>query len=43
MKKQAKMDENKAWISYFLIGLDELVSEYNVIFPNYNEFLKLTE
>ena len=43
IQKQAKLDENKAWLSYFFIGLDELVSEYNVIFPNYNEFLRLAE
>ena len=43
IKKQAKLDENKAWLSYFFIGLDELVSEYNVIFPDYDEFLRLAE
>ncbi|OYT28151.1 hypothetical protein B6U98_05480 [Thermoplasmatales archaeon ex4572_165] len=43
IQKQAKLDENKAWLSYFFIGLDELVSEYNVIFPNYDEFLRLAE
>jgi len=43
IQKQAKLDEDKAWISYFFVGLDELVNEYNVIFPGYNEFLKLAE
>jgi len=43
IQKQAKIDENKAWLSYFFVGLDELVSEYDVIFPNYDEFLKLAE
>jgi len=43
IQKQTKLDENKAWLSYFFVGLDELVSEYNVIFPDYNEFLKLAE
>jgi hypothetical protein len=43
IRKQAKLDENKAWLSYFFVGLDELVSEYNIIFPDYNEFLKLAE
>ena len=26
IQKQAKLDENKAWLSYFFIGLDELVN-----------------
>ena len=43
IQKQAKLDGNKAWLSYFFIGLDELVDEYNVIFPDYNEFLRLAE
>ncbi len=43
IQKQAKLDENKAWLSYFFVGLDELVNEYDVIFPNYDEFLKLAE
>jgi len=43
IQKQAKRDEDKAWLSYFFIGLDELVSEYNIIFPNYKEFLRLAE
>jgi len=43
IQKQAKLDENKAWLSYFFVGLDELVSEYNVIFPDYGEFLRLAE
>jgi uncharacterized nucleotidyltransferase DUF6036 len=43
IQKQAKIDENKAWLSYFFVGLDELVNEYDVIFPNYDEFLKLAE
>lgn len=43
IQKQAKLDENKAWLSYFFIGLDELVNEYDVIFPSYDEFLRLAE
>ena len=43
IQKQAKLDEDKAWLSYFFVGLDELVSEYNIIFPDYNEFLELAE
>lgn len=43
IQKQAKQDEDKAWLSYFFVGLDELVSEYNIIFPNYDEFLRLAE
>ena len=43
IQKQAKQDADKAWLSYFFIGLDELVSEYNVIFPDYDEFLRLAE
>lgn len=43
IQKQTKLDENKAWLAYFFVGLDELVSEYNVIFPDYNEFLRLAE
>jgi len=43
IQKQAKLDENKAWLSYFFVGLDELVGEYNVIFPDYDEFLRLAE
>ena len=40
---QAQLDEDKAWLSYFFVGLDELVNEYNIIFPDYDEFLKLAE
>jgi len=40
---QAQLDEDKAWLSFFFVGLDELVSEYNIIFPEYNEFLKIAE
>ena len=43
IQKQAKLDEDNAWLSYFFVGLDELVSEYKVIFPDYNEFLRLAE
>lgn len=43
IQKQAKLDEDKAWLSYFFVGLDELVSEYNIIFPDYDEFLRLAE
>ncbi len=43
IKQQAMLDENKAWISYFFIGLDELVSDYDIVFPGYKEFLKLAE
>lgn len=43
IQKQAKLDEDKAWLSYFFVGLDELISEYNIIFPNYYEFLRLAE
>jgi len=43
IQKQAQLDEDKAWLSYFFVGLDELVNEYNIIFPDYDEFLKLAE
>jgi len=43
IQKQAKLDEDKAWLSYFFVGLDELVSEYKIIFPEYKEFLRLAE
>lgn len=43
IQKQAQLDEDKAWLSYFFVGLDELVSEYNIIFPDYDGFLKLAE
>ena len=43
IQKQAKLDDNRAWISYFFIGLDELVNDYNIIFPDYKNFLRLAE
>lgn len=43
IQKQAKLDEDKAWLSYFFVGLDELVRRYNIIFPDYDEFLRLAE
>ena len=43
IQKQTQQDEDIAWLSYFFIGLDELVREYNVVFPDYDEFLKLAE
>ncbi len=43
IQKQAQLDEDKAWLSYFFVGLDELIREYNIIFPDYDEFLKLAE
>ena len=41
--QQAKIDENKAWLSFFFVGLDELVGEYNVVFPQYDEFREMAE
>lgn len=41
--QQTKIDEDKAWLSFFFVGLDELVVEYNVVFPKYDEFRKLAE
>ncbi len=41
--KQAKIDENKAWISFFFVGLDELVAEYKVVFPQYDKFREMAE
>jgi hypothetical protein len=43
IQRQSQMDESRAWLSYFFVGLDELVEEYKVIFPDYDEFLKLAE
>ncbi|MEF8848956.1 MAG: DUF6036 family nucleotidyltransferase [Candidatus Thermoplasmatota archaeon] len=43
IKKQTKIDDNKGWLSYFFVGLDEMVKEYNIIFPSYDEFLSLAE
>ena len=31
--QQAKIDENKARLSFFFVGLHELVGEYNIVFP----------
>jgi hypothetical protein len=39
IKQQAKLDEITAWLSFFFVGLDELVEEYHVIIPRYDEFL----
>jgi len=41
--QQAKIDENKAWLSFFFVGLDELVAEYDVVFPQYDKFQELAE
>lgn len=41
--KQSQIDRDNAWLSYFFVGLDELVEEYKVIFPEYDEFLELAE
>jgi len=41
--KQTQYDKERAWLSYFFIGLDELVQEYHVKFPEYKEFLRLAE
>jgi predicted Rossmann fold nucleotide-binding protein DprA/Smf involved in DNA uptake len=43
IKRQAKLDENTAWLSFFFVGLDELVEEYHVIIPRYDEFLQMAE
>ena len=43
IKQQAKLDESTAWLSFFFVGLDELVEEYHVIIPRYNEFLQMAE
>jgi len=41
--RQAQLDSSKAWLSYFFVGLDELVEEYKVIFPEYDWFLRTAE
>jgi len=43
IRRQAQLDTNKAWLSYFFVGLDELVEEYKIIFPEYDWFLKTAE
>ena len=43
IQRQAQLDTNKAWLSYFFVGLDELTEEYKVIFPEYDWFLKTAE
>jgi len=43
IKRQAALDHNKAWLSFFFVGLDELVDEYHVIIPGYREFLQMAE
>ena len=43
IRRQARLDTNKAWLSYFFFGLDELTEEYKVIFPEYDWFLKTAE
>ena len=43
IKQQARLDENTAWLSFFFVGLDELVEEYHVIIPRYDEFLQMAE
>lgn len=43
IKRQAKLDESTAWLSFFFVGLDELVEEYHVIIPRYDEFLQMAE
>ena len=43
IRRQARLDTNKAWLLYFFVGLDELTEEYKVIFPEYDWFLKTAE
>jgi hypothetical protein len=43
IKRQAKLNESTAWLSFFFVGLDELVEEYHVIIPRYDEFLQIAE
>lgn len=43
IRRQAQLDTSKAWLSYFFVGLDELIEEYKVIFPEYDWFLKTAE
>lgn len=43
IKQQAKLDESTAWLSFFFVGLDELIEEYHVIIPRYDEFLQMAE
>lgn len=43
IRRQAQLDTSKGWLSYFFVGLDELIEEYNIIFPEYNWFLKIAE
>ncbi|MCJ7697833.1 MAG: nucleotidyltransferase [Thermoplasmata archaeon] len=43
IKRQAKLDESTAWLSFFFVGLDELIEEYHVIIPRYDEFLQMAE
>lgn len=41
--QQSIRDESRAWLAYFFVGLDELVEEYKVIFPDYDEFCIMAE
>lgn len=43
IKQQTNIDKSTAWISFFFVGLDELVEEYHVIIPRYGEFLQMAE
>ncbi|HMA83148.1 MAG TPA: DUF6036 family nucleotidyltransferase [Candidatus Thermoplasmatota archaeon] len=43
LQDQAKLDESKAWLSYFFVGLDELVTKFHIIFPDFDMYRLLAE
>ena len=43
IRRQAQLDTSKAWLSYFFVGIEELIEEYKVVFPEYEWFLKTAE
>ncbi|MBS3749838.1 MAG: hypothetical protein KGY65_08550 [Candidatus Thermoplasmatota archaeon] len=43
LQNQAKLDESKAWLSYFFVGLNELVTKFHIIFPGFDTYRLLAE
>jgi hypothetical protein len=40
---QSKASNDKAWVAFFFVGLDEMVEKYGTMIPNYDEFLEMAE
>lgn len=40
---QSKACQSRAWVAFFLVGLDEMIEKHGAVIPGYDGFLRLAE